>query len=206
MSRAGDISVFVERPADIKRLIDFMVTSSPDSAKIDPERIGFFGFSRGGYTGLVVGGANPDFRGAHAPCPDARAPICAEIRRNALPTGELTHDPRVKALVIADPLSFFPTADSLKAVKAPLQLWGSERGGDGVAPESVAALARDLPVAPDFRVVPDAAHFAFLTPCPAELLQSAPELCSDAPGFDRVAFHREFNASVLAFFRKHLAE
>ena len=28
------------------------------------------------------------------------------------------------------------------------------------------ALARDLPVKPDFHVVPNAAHFAFLTPCP----------------------------------------
>jgi predicted dienelactone hydrolase len=28
--------------------------------------------------------------------------------------------------------------------------------------------------------------------------------CADAPGFDRVAFHKEFNADVLAFFRAHL--
>jgi predicted dienelactone hydrolase len=205
MSRAGDISVLVERPTDIKRLIDFMLTSSPDSAKIDPERIGFFGFSRGGYTGLVVAGANPDFPNSHVPCPDPHAPNCAEIQRTDIP-GPLTHESRVKAVVIADPLSFFPTADSLKDVKAPIQLWGSERGGDGVLPESVAALARDLPVKPDFHVVPNAAHFAFLTPCPSELASAAPEICADAPGFDRIAFHKEFNAAVLAFFHKHLVE
>jgi hypothetical protein len=28
----------------------------------------------------------------------------------------------------------------------------------------------------------------------------------DAPSFDRVAFHKEFDAAVLAFLRKHLAE
>jgi len=33
-----------------------------------------------------------------------------------------------------------------------------------------------------------------------------PELCTDAPGFDRVAFHKELGAEVLAFLRKHLAE
>lgn len=204
MSRAGDISVLIERPTDIKRLIDFMLGASPDAAKIDPERIGFFGFSRGGYTGLVVAGANPDFRNSHVPCPDPRAPICAEIQRTDI-SGPLTHNSRVKAVVITDPLSFFPTADSLKEVKAPIQLWGSERG-DGVLPESVAALVRDLPAKPDFSVAPNAAHFAFLAPCPPELAVSAPGLCSDAPGFDRIAFYKEFNASVLAFLRKHLVE
>ena len=55
-SREGDMSVFVERPNDIKRLIDYMLGTAPDAARIDPQRIGFFGFSRGGYTGLVLAG------------------------------------------------------------------------------------------------------------------------------------------------------
>ena len=63
-SRSGDLSVFVERPTDIKRLIDFMIGASPFAARIDQDRIGFFGFSRGGYTGLVLLGANPDWAGA----------------------------------------------------------------------------------------------------------------------------------------------
>jgi hypothetical protein len=29
-------------------------------------------------------------------------------------------------------------------------------------------------------------------------------MCGDAPGFDRTAFHKDFNASILAFFRDHL--
>jgi predicted dienelactone hydrolase len=202
-SHSGDISAMIERPTDIKRLIDFMLGVSPDAAKIDPKRIGFFGFSRGGYTGLVITGANPDFHDPLVPCPDP-APICLEIRRNEIPTQKLPHDSRVKAIVIADPLSFFPTADSLKDVRAPLQLWGSQYGGDGVLPESVVSLSRDLPDKPDFHVVPNAAHFAFLAPCPPELEKSSPELCTDAPGFNRAAFHRQFNEMVLAFFRKHL--
>ena len=48
---------FVEPPTDIKRLIDFMLGASPAMSKIDPERIGFFGYSQGGYTGLVLLGA-----------------------------------------------------------------------------------------------------------------------------------------------------
>lgn len=74
MSRAADLQEFVERPADIKRLVDYMLGHAPDAAHIDPARIGFFGFSRGGYTGLVLAGGNPDF--AHAPvaCPDPAWP------------------------------------------------------------------------------------------------------------------------------------
>jgi predicted dienelactone hydrolase len=36
MRRAGELSVLVERPTDIKRLIDFMVGASPAASKIDP--------------------------------------------------------------------------------------------------------------------------------------------------------------------------
>jgi predicted dienelactone hydrolase len=50
MSRFGDLSVMVERPTDIKRLIDFMLGASPAAPTIDRQRIGFYGFSRGGYT------------------------------------------------------------------------------------------------------------------------------------------------------------
>ena len=50
------------------------------------------------------------------------------------------NDPRVKAAVIADPLAVVFGPASFAAVKVPVQLWASERGGDGVSPESVAAV------------------------------------------------------------------
>jgi hypothetical protein len=37
-------------------------------------------------------------------------------------------------------------------------------------------------------------------------MQSAREICIDGPDFDRVSFHKEFNAEVLTFFRKHLTD
>lgn len=203
LSRAGDISIMFQRPRDIKRLIDFLLGQWRDAARIDQDRIGFFGFSRGGYTGLVLAGAVPDFRDPTIPCPEP-APICGEIRRNEIPAEPLARDARIKAFVLADPLSFFSTRESLKALDAPIQLWGSEHGGDGVLPESVAALTANLPRKPDFHVVPDTAHFAFLTPCPPALAKSQPEICTDPAGFDRVAFHKSFDADVLAFFRQHL--
>lgn len=204
MSRNADESVFVERPKDIKRLIDYMLAASPDARKIDAAKIGFFGFSRGGYTGLVLAGGNPDFLHSNIPCPDPALPICKQLRRKIVPKGPLTHDPRIKAYVLADPFDEFPTAKSLKDIKAPIQLWASEYGGDGVLPESVHSLAALLPNPPDFHVVPEAAHFAFLPPCTAQLTKTSPAICVDGSGFDRVTFHHAFDEEVLGFFQTHL--
>jgi predicted dienelactone hydrolase len=204
--RSDDLSIYVERPQDIKRLIDFMVGPSPFATRIDLQRIGFFGFSRGGYTGLVLIGADPDWASATAMCQHFASHACEQILRKEFPAEPLTHDPRIKAAVIADPLAVAFTADSFKAVKAPVQLWASERGGDGVLPHDVAAVDANLPAAHAYRVVSNAGHFAFVPPCPPALAAAAPEICTDAPGFDRVAFHRQFDADVLAFFRQHLTK
>lgn len=203
-SRTDEFSVFVERPADIKRVIDFVLGPWSDAASVDAGRVGIFGFSRGGYTGLVAIGVNPFFGKRLRLCEGNDSPPCNQVHTGEIP--ELAHDPRIKAAVIADPLSVFFTAESFRTVTAPVQLWGSQRGGDGVTPDSVADIAKLLPTGSDFRVVPNSQHFAFLAPCPADLTRTAPEFCADGPGFDRVAFHREFNAEALAFFRRHLVD
>ncbi|MGJ5175991.1 alpha/beta hydrolase family protein [Bradyrhizobium oligotrophicum] len=205
LSRSGDLSVFVERPTDIKRLIDVMTGPSPFAAHIDRDRIGFFGFSRGGYTGLVLLGADPDWAGeASHNCQQAQRRFCQEILAKEYPAQPLAHDPRIKAAVLADPLAIFLSAESLAPIKAPVQLWASSRGGDGVLPSHVAFIDANLPARHDYRVVPNSGHFAFF-PCPPALIQAQSDLCADAPGFDRAAFHAEFNAEVLAFFRARLA-
>jgi predicted dienelactone hydrolase len=201
MSRSSDLSVFIERPTDIKRLTDFMIDASPAASRIDPSHIGFFGFSRGGYTGLVLLGANPDWTRAADLCEQSSSHICDQIRGKEYPTQPLTHDPRIKAAVIVDPLALLFTADSLQAIKVPIQLWASELGGDGVTPHMVAAVDSGLPVKHEYHVVPNSGHFAFLAPCPPPLATARPEICTDAPGFDRGAFHQQLDTDVLVFFR-----
>lgn len=200
--RNGDYSVFIERPTDVRRAIDFMLGAWPDAGRIDPARIGLFGFSRGGYTGLVAIGARPVFGRAPQACEGKDTPVCRQARAGQLPEPE--HDAHIRAAVIADPLSIFFTAQSFAGVQAPVQLWGSERGGDGVAPESVAAVSRQLPGEVEFHSVPGSQHFSFLPPCSPALAKIAPEICGDDAGFDRAAFHRDMNAQVLAFFRRRL--
>jgi predicted dienelactone hydrolase len=201
LSRTDDLSIYAQRPNDIRRLIDFMVGAPAFASSIDPDRIGLFGFSRGGYTGLAVIGANPDWAIVTGLCQQIKTHVCEQIRAKEFP-GSVTHDPRVKAAVIADPLSVFFTASSFGEVRIPVQLWASELGGDGVLPHSVDIVDKNLPSKHEYHVVPNSGHFAFLAPCPAEQI---PYLCKDAPGFDRVAFHAQFNAEALAFFRAQLA-
>lgn len=202
-SRATELSVYVSRPVDIKRLVDFMLASSPVAPSIDPSRIGFYGFSRGGYTGLAVLGADADWTNATEYCGPSPALGCQLIRNREFPAGQITHDPRIKAAVIADPLAVFFTAKTLAPIKAPVQLWASELGGEGVFLRDVAPLDANLSAPHEFHVVRNAGHFAFFL-CPPGLAQTDPDICTDRSGFDRAAFHKEFNAAVVAFLRDKL--
>jgi predicted dienelactone hydrolase len=205
-SRIDTLSILTDRPTDISRLTDFMLDRWPEAAKLDRRRIGFFGFSRGAYTGLVIAGGRLDILGIAPLCSEGFIDgMCAEIGKGKFPARRPAADPRFAAAVLAD-LEFGRafTLAGLADVKVPIQLWASERGGDGVLPEDNEAVDENLPAKPDYRVVPHAGHFAFIVPCSAEAAKALPEICVDAEGFDRVAFHKEFNAAVVAFLSKHL--
>jgi predicted dienelactone hydrolase len=202
MSRAKELSVYVSRPADIKRLVDYLLGSSPAAPFIEPSRIGLFGFSRGGYTGLAVIGANADWANALGYCGDSQGRGCQQIRSKDFP-GPIPHDPRIKAAIIADPLAVFFTAQALAPIKVPVQLWVTELGGDGVFLRDTAPLDTNLAAPHEFHVVKNAGHFAFIL-CPPELAQAVPEICTDRSGFDRAAFHKEFNAAATNFLQKNL--
>lgn len=205
LSSTNDLSVWVERPNHVKRLIDYLTGASAFSANVDQARIGFFGFSRGGYTGLALIGADADWALATRNCQQHSSwRLCPQVLRRDYPAMPLAHDPRIKAAVLADPPAPFLSAESLASIKVPVQLWASEYGGDGVAPHDVAAIHEALRTQQDYRVVPNAGHFAFFTPCSAEMRALAPEPCSDAAGFDRPAFHQQFNADVVGFLRSVL--
>jgi predicted dienelactone hydrolase len=203
-SQSDSLSILTSRPADMIRLLDFMLNDWRDRAAIDPAKVGFFGFSAGAYTGLVLAGGNPDFSRIAPYCPETRkSPDCDQFRSGDIPSSP-PHEPRIRAAVLADTAhnNLF-TQDGLAAIQIPLQIWRSERGGGGVDPKNSARTADSLPGKPDIRVMP-AGHFGFLPPCSAQFAANLPRFCADPPGFDRVAFHRDFDASLVGFFRAHL--
>jgi predicted dienelactone hydrolase len=201
LSKRDNLSLGASRPEDMIRLLDLVLNDWKDKASIDPARIGFFGFSFGGYTGLVLAGAKPDFGRVTRFCKDTTG-ACAQLHNGETPL-DPPHDARIRAAVIADAPSTSFTKENLAAIKIPLQFWRSKLGGGGVGPDGTARVADALPGKPDIHTLP-AGHFAFLSPCSPELAANLPRFCTDPPGFDRTAFHRELNASVAGFFRERL--
>jgi predicted dienelactone hydrolase len=202
----------LDRPRHIKAAIDYMLSSWPGHDVIDPERIGVYGFSAGGLAALVATGGIPDASRIESYClahPEEWA--CQKTKEHPRNASDepvvLVHDPRIKAAVIAAPaVGYAFTAEGLSQVKAPIQLWRGERDEILPHPRHAQNVYDNLPIKPEYHVVPKAGHFVFVTPCPASLASAVPMICHDMEGFDRAAFHKEFNAAVVAFFKAKLPE
>ncbi|MDR2326172.1 MAG: dienelactone hydrolase family protein [Acidovorax sp.] len=204
-------SVYImDRPLQISRVIDHMLASWNGRASIDPERIGIFGFSAGGFTALVNIGGAPDFSKTGAVCRQYPADFACQLLAKSkqpmvLPPSSTTVDGRIKAAVVAAPaLGFVFAPDGLRKVKVPVQLWRAEDDTLVPHPRYAEAVRLALPQAPDYHVVPRAGHFDFMAPCDKAQAMRSPDICTSAPGFDRAAFHVRFNAAVVDFFRKTL--
>jgi predicted dienelactone hydrolase len=204
---------FTDRSRHIARTLDYVLDAWPGHDCIDSRRIGIFGFSAGGATALVAIGGTPDrtlgapFCAAHPDdwgCRRAKERNL-DLSRPPPPASAWVHDRRIKAAVIAAPaIGYSFTPPGLAAVRVPIQLWRGDSDEILPHPYHAQAVYDALPSKPEYHVVPNAGHFAFLAPCSEAFAQAVPEVCHDPAGFDRIAFHREFNATVVEFFSKHL--
>lgn len=203
---------FVDRPRQVSRVIDYMLKDWTGHASIDPARIGMFGHSAGGFTTLVVLGGTADWNLATLFCHDHPDDWgCQQAKEKGPATDDKKpvdwhHDPRIKAGAIAAPaLGHTFTKEGLAAVTEPIQLWRAEN--DQIAPNQWNAdiVKAALPKPPEDHLVPLAGHFAFLAPCSEALAKIAPAICEDDKGFDRVAFHQQFNQALVDFFKAKLA-
>src|SRR5271169_1933611 len=202
------------RPRQIKVLIDYMLAQWQHHDAIDPSRIGIFGFSAGGFTALVAIGGTPDLETVAPHCaahPDEWS--CRRLKERKINVSAGTagqppnwvHDPRIAAAVIASPaLGYAFSAEALAAVTVPIQLWRGDSDEILPHPNYAQAVYDRLAVKPEYHVVRNAGHFAFLAPCTPSLAAMVPEICHDPEDFDRAAFHREFNPAVVAFFKAKL--
>jgi predicted dienelactone hydrolase len=200
----------VDRPIQIKRLIDYMTAEWPGHDRIDAGRIGVFGFSSGGFTALVAAGGAPDLSQTAAHCRAHPTYFDCQLLKKAglsvdtiaaQPRSAWVHDPRIKAAVVAAPaLGYAFGREGLKDIHVPVQLWRAENDHILPNPDYAEAVRINLPTPPRFHLVGGADHFDFLAPCSDQLAKYAPMICKSAPGFDRAAFHAQFNEAVTAFF------
>ena len=206
-SRSVDV---MDRPRQVSRVIDHMLSSWEGRAAIDPERVGMFGFSSGGFTTLAIIGGIPDFTKIGPMCRQYPGDFaCQLLAKSESPVvaaaSTAVADARIRAAVVAAPaLGFTFSPDGLKSVKVPVQLWRAENDVIVPHPRYAEAVRLALTEAPDYHVVPNAGHYDFLAPCSDALASIAPAICTSSVGFDRAAFHAGFDAEVVKFFEKTL--
>ena len=209
-SRSADV---MDRPRQISRVLDHMLSTWDGHAMIDPARIGMFGYSAGGFTTLVSIGGIPDFSKVGPECRQYPGDfVCQLVARSGgnlgVPLTSRTaraDDLRIKAAVVAAPaIGFTFSPDGLKNVKVPVQLWRAENDALLPHPRYAEAVKLALPETPDYHVVLNAGHYDFLAPCSTSLASIAPAICKSAVSFDRTAFHASFNTAVVSFLNKTL--
>lgn len=204
-SRATDAG---NRPLELRRLVDFMLSEWDQRAAIDPTKIGAFGHSSGGFSVLALAGGKPDLTRVAKHCVTQPAAFeCQLLGRQSSTSPAQTAfgaEARVKALVVAAPALGYTFIGGLSAVRQPVQLWRADDDRLLPAPHYADAVRAALPRKPDFHPVPAAGHFDFLAPCSDILIRAAPAICTSNPGFDRAAFHLRFNAEIVKFFRNRL--
>ena len=124
VTQSQDIRL-VERPRHVTRVLDYMLAAWPYHDRLDPGRVGIFGYSVGGFTALVAIGGTPDLGRIPSYCAQYSDRVCGMLRNidTSIPPSAWTHDTRIKAAVIAAPtlgFTFGPTA--LAPIKVPVQL------------------------------------------------------------------------------------
>lgn len=209
------MQILRNRPRQTSRVLNYMMQSWPGRDHLEKSEIGFYGFSAGGFTGLVAIGGIPDWKlfpvhcaadPSEAACQQGSAAVLSRPQTAALPESEWQHDARIKAAVLASPgLAFSFDPVSLGKIEIPVELWGGSE--DHVVPfeSNVGYLQRYLPHVIAVHDVKDARYYSFLRPCSEALRSLNSELCSDQPGFDRVAFQESLNRELVRFFRSELA-
>ena len=206
-SRSADI---MDRPRQVSRVIDHMLSTWEGHEAIDPKRIGMFGFSSGGFTALASIGGIADFSKIGPMCRQYPADFACQLIAKSqtpvvVPAPTVVTDARIKAAVVAAPaLGFTFSPDGLKNVKVPVQLWRAENDVVVPHPRYAESVRLAMPEAPEYHVVPNAGHYDFLAPCSDALTSMAPVICTSSPGLDRAAFHADFNSVVVKFFKNTL--
>jgi predicted dienelactone hydrolase len=195
----------LNRERHLSRAIDMALTSWKDRGHIDPERIGVFGFSAGATTALITIGGVPDLRRIASQCaahPEFVCKITHPVAFRDLPPQPWRSDPRIRAAVVAAPgLGFTFVPGGLAKVNVPVQLWAGAQDQTVPFATNAGLIRSSLAPPPETHVVPGAVHYSFLAPCG---VIGPPQFCRDPNGFDRAAFHKAFNRSVVKFFAANL--
>ncbi|HEY3441994.1 MAG TPA: alpha/beta fold hydrolase [Paludibaculum sp.] len=188
---AGTAAILTNRPRHLRRIVDWALLDDALGAALQPGAFSIVGHSLGGYTALAVAGGLPTAFPHETPDHVSR-PI------------EVAPDPRVSALVLLAPAApWFMAPGALNAVRVPILMLTAEKDPH-TPPEHGQIIRRGLPEQTplEYRVVPNAGHFSFLSPFPQTMTSPSFPPSQDPEGFHREPFHQHLNAEVLAFLNR----
>lgn len=207
-SGVGTDRVLLGRPLQLSALLDTLLRDRLWASLIDARKVGVAGFSAGGYSALLLGGARPDFSLLAAYC--HRHPSDTQLCHRAspmIPSLERwgrTADPRVRAAFLMAPLAIPFDQQGLAKVSLPVFIYLAASDHILFPSENGFHIRPLLPNLVELKSIPRADHYLFMAPCSPALMADAHEICSDAPGVDRIAWHARINADAVAFFGKTL--
>ena len=209
-SALGTDRQLLGRAAQVRAVLDSILRDPTWGPRIDTLRIGFFGFSAGGYTGLLLAGAEPDVRRFKGYCgaePDDPNYCGNGLDGNWLMQGRYPmdqHDSRFRAIAVAAPAFSF-LFDSAEIRKIAVSLFIARGAFDSIVkePYNVAWLLKNLPRQPETWIAMGG-HYTFLPPCGPALAAAVPEICKEPAGVDREAVHRNLNGRLVTFFGRAL--
>ena len=207
-SRLGTLSNLYGRPIQISEAITATLGDRMLAPFVNANQVGVIGYSAGGETALILSGATPDLDRLRRYCqerPDDHDACNTQgeliVDRDDL---QPVADPRVHALLLMAPLSLKFGRQTLADVHVPVLLYSGDGDKLVAFDKNAAALARKLPIAPDFKLLAGAGHFVFMAPCNEEQIVAMPALCTDADGVDREGIHRDMISEAGRFFTRSL--
>jgi predicted dienelactone hydrolase len=189
-SLSGKVINLENRPRHVRVAIDAVLADDVVGSHVEREDVSVIGHSLGGYTALAVAGGKPTAFAWETPDGNP-APVRVE------------RDSRVRRLVLLAPATAWFIADgALADVQIPILMRTGEKDSHADRMHGL-IVERGVPdlTRLDHQVIPNAGHYSFLTPYPAELKGPATPPSQDPEGFDRTAYLASLYAEIVAFIR-----
>ncbi|MNO99545.1 Alpha/beta hydrolase family protein [compost metagenome] len=207
-SRLGTLSNLYGRPLQISAAITATLADPLLAPYISGDQVGMIGYSAGGETALILSGAQPDLERLRRYC--LERPLDADAcKTNGVLIADRADlsaeaDPRIHALLLMAPLSLMFGRHALAQVKVPALIYSGDKDQLLAIDKNAQALARKLPVTPNYRLLAGAGHFVFMAPCDDEQREHMAALCNDPDGVDREGIHLSLQAEAAHFFSRTL--
>ncbi len=226
-SQPGPVS-WKQRPAEASRAIDAVGRDARFAPHLKLDRVGFYGMSAGGHTGLsIAGGAwSPglfkrhceahiaeDFQACVGLITSQQGNWLDGIKRWVAlrvigarfddPTPQTHTDPRFAAVVVGVPFAADFDFTTLAQPRVPIGVITAGQDAWLIPRFHSDKLLQACRSCVRVAELPEAGHGALLSPPPSGLTGLAGAMLNDPPGFDRSRM-REVDARIAAFLSQHL--